>query len=415
MRAERYDQKPHKKNRRVLKLLLLLILILIVSIASIVAYSYKTTEASLSIKFSEEAKNLEVGGEYYSMDYVASSVGKVTAESKLLNANTIGEKEIVYTVTQPMYGGLLNPTREFTLNYNVVDSLPPVMLWSGEGTVLERGTEFNINDVIAYGDNADPEPVLDVEGEVDMNTNGSYPLHVTVTDASGNSIDWDVTVQVADTVPVYTDTSARTQFGDFAAKYADEDRSFGIDVSTWQGDIDFEAVKKAGCDFVIIRIGYSIDGEVTIDDKFDQNFERAKAAGLRVGIYLYSYDNSEEKVRASADWIIEKLGGETLDLPIAFDWEDFGCFQTYKMSFTDLNNLYLDFEDQLSTAGYECMLYGSLNYLEKVWEHTEETEVWLAHYTDETDYEKSYMIWQQSSTGNIDGINGDVDFDIMYE
>lgn len=415
MRAERYDQKPHKKNRRVLKLLLLLILILIVSIASIVAYSYKTTEASLSIKFSEEAKNLEVGGEYYSMDYVASSVGKVTAESKLLNANTIGEKEIVYTVTQPMYGGLLNPTREFTLNYNVVDSLPPVMLWSGEGTVLERGTEFNINDVIAYGDNADPEPVLDVEGEVDMNTNGSYPLHVTVTDASGNSIDWDVTVQVADTVPVYTDTSARTQFGDFAAKYADEDRSFGIDVSTWQGDIDFEAVKKAGCDFVIIRIGYSIDGEVTIDDKFDQNFERAKAAGLRVGIYLYSYDNSEEKVRASADWIIEKLGGETLDLPIAFDWEDFGYFQTYKMSFTDLNNLYLDFEDQLSTAGYECMLYGSLNYLEKVWEHTEETEVWLAHYTDETDYEKSYMIWQQSSTGNIDGINGDVDFDIMYE
>jgi len=235
-----------------------------------------------------------------------------------------------------------------------------------------------------------------------------------VTDSSGNSTEWDLTVEVADSLPYYEDDSPRTPFEDFISEYKGDGRSFGIDVSAWQDEIDFEAVRKAGCEFVIIRIGYSEDGSMTVDKRFKENIKKAKAAGLKIGVYMYSYDNTEEKVRSSAAQLVETLDGESLDLPVAFDWEDFGNFQTYEMSFADLNRLYDAFADELSKSGYDCMLYGSRNYLEKIWDDTDTRPVWLAHYTDKTDYEGTYMLWQASSTGRIDGINGDVDMDILY-
>ena len=120
-------------------------------------------------------------------------------------------------------------------------------------------------------------------------------------------------------------------------------------------------------------------------------------------------------MRAAADWIVEQLDGEKLDLPVAFDWEDFGRFQTYKMNFATLNRMYDAFADQLSKSGYDCMLYSSKIFLEDVWKDTDKRPVWLAHYTDKTDYDGPYLIWQASSTGRISGIKGAVDMDIMYE
>ena len=416
MRTERNEQKPNKKkSRRALKVLLVLILILAAAIAGTVYYTYRSTMDSLAVNFTKEHPAVEAGGSYASMDYVADSVGEVTVDNEFLEADTIGDKALVYTVTQPLFGGLLNPSKEFTLSYSVVDTIAPLILWNGSGTVLARGSDFDINNVLAYGDNIDPKPSLDVSGEVDMSTSGSYPLHARVTDASGNSAECDLTIYVSDSLPSYTDNAPRTKFSDFVSANKGDGRSFGIDVSTWQGDIDFKAVKAAGCDFVIMRIGYSVDGVVETDGKFDQNYKRARDAGLKVGIYLFSYDNTEDKARASADWIIEKLGGDSLDLPVVFDWEDFGHFQAYEMSFTGLNKLYDAFADQLSRSGYDCMLYGSKNYLEKIWTGTDERPVWLAHYTDKTDYKGPYVIWQASCTGRIDGIAGDVDMDIMYQ
>lgn len=414
MRAGREEKKPAKK-KKTLRILLLLIGVLIVAIAASSALLYKSAEDSLNVSFTSDNPSVEVGGDYAAMDYVKASEGDVTPSANTLDAETTGEKKIVYTASKSVLGGLFRPEKEFTLNYTVVDTVKPLQLWSGDGTVLERGTEFDINNVIGYGDNADPKPQLKVDGEVDMSKNGKYPLHVTVTDASGNSIDWKLTVTVADKVPVYQDDSPRTDFADFVSSYKGDGRSFGIDVSVWQGDIDFEKVKKAGCEFVIIRAGYSVDGAVEEDSKFRQNYDAAKAAGLKVGVYLYSYDNTEEKVRASADWIAEQLGGDKLDLPVVFDWEDFGKFQTYEMSFTDLNSFYDAFADQLSKSGYDAMLYSSKNYLEKVWEETDTRPVWLAHYTDKTDYKGPYKMWQASQTGRIGGIDADVDMDILYQ
>lgn len=414
MRSDRYKEEPKKKNRGPLRALLVLILVLTAAIAAITAYFYKTAKDSLYISFTEDSPSIEFGGDYPAMDYVQGHEGDISTEAELLDSYTVGPGVMTYTVSKPVLGGLLNPSAEYTLSYNVVDKEKPLVMWSGNGTVLERGGKFDINNIVSYGDNADPEPSVDVEGKVDMDTNGDYPLHVKVTDASGNSEEWDLTITVADSVPSYTDDQERTAFSDFTAAYKDEGSAFGIDVSEWQGDIDFEAVKAAGCEFVMIRIGYGENGDITVDETFGKNIERAKAAGLKTGIYLYSYDNTPDGAAASAKWAVEKLGGAELDLPVAFDWEEFGNFQTYKISFKDLNDLYTSFAGAVSEAGYDCMLYGNKNSLEKVWYDTGTRPVWLAHYTEKTDYKSPFMMWQASCTGRIDGIDGDVDMDILY-
>ena len=91
-----------------------------------------------------------------------------------------------------------------------------------------------------------------------------------------------------------------------------------------------------------------------------------------------------------------------------------GAKRYYEISFYELNKLYDAFADELSKNGYGCMLYGSKNYLEQVWDKTDVRPVWLAHYTEKTDYKGPYMLWQASCTGKISGISGDVDMDILY-
>lgn len=415
MRSERYKEEPKPKKKKLLRIILVIILLLAAAIAGLTAYLYKSAKDSISLTLTGNDIDIEFGEEHRSMDFVSDAEGEVSPSSEYLDTASTGDKEIVYTVVKPVLGGLLTPSGEYTLRYSVVDSTPPMIIRNGNGALLMRGTEFDLNSVIAYADNADPKPSVKLDGEVDMDRSGSYPLHVSVTDASGNNTDWDLTVEVADSVPEYKDDRARTAFSDFKETYQGEGRSFGIDVSEWQKDIDFEAVKAAGCEFVIIRIGYTKDGGLVYDSKFDQNFKAAKEAGLKVGLYMFSYDNSADTLKAAADTIIQRLDGEKLDLPIAFDWEDFAAFQTYEMSLYDLNRLYDVFAEEMGKAGYDTMLYSSLIYLKDIWTDTDTRPVWLAQYADEPTYKGPFRIWQASDTGRIAGIGGDVDLDIIME
>ena len=395
----------------------MVIVIIVLAAAGAVAYLYKSAKDSISLDLKDNDFKVEFGSDLKAADYVADANGKVTPSEKMLDTSSLGEKEIVYTVTKPVLGGLLKPSGEYAMHYTVVDTQKPLVLWSGDGVILQKGEEFNISDVIGYGDNADSKVDVEYKGKVNMDEAGRYPLQVTLTDDAGNKTEFSLTVEVADEIPPAGDDGGSTAFADFVSANSGEGRAFGIDVSSWQDDIDFEAVKNAGCEFVIIRVGYSTgdDDIADLDDKYRANIKNARDAGLKVGVYIYSYDNSEDMVRKTADWVVQQLGGEKLDLPVAFDWEDFGQFQTYSMSFRDVNRLYDAFSDEIRKAGYDCMLYSSKKFLEDVWEDTDKRPVWLAHYTDSTDYEGPYMIWQASNTGRIDGIKGAVDMDIMYE
>ncbi|MBQ8296197.1 MAG: glycoside hydrolase family 25 [Ruminococcus sp.] len=302
---------------------------------------------------------------------------------------------------------------EHTLSYSVSDTTAPTILNSGGSAYVEAGKPFDLGECVGFADNYDPTPALTYEGYVDTSVCGTYPVSASVTDSSGNTTSWDVNIQVVNEIPVPEDNNARLSFDSFTQQYAGENVRFGIDVSKWQGDIDFEAVKNAGCSFVIMRIGSYYD-EAALDSYYTANMAAAKAAGLDVGVYIYTTANTEDEVKANAQWIAELLGGQELDFPVVFDWESFSNFQQYEMSIHDLNSLFVLFADEMEQYGYSSMLYSSKNFLNNFWYEHSEYPIWLAHYTDQTDYTGEYAMWQMSCYGRIDGIAGDVDLNILY-
>ena len=303
---------------------------------------------------------------------------------------------------------------------NPNDTEPPFFLHFNYSLTFERGATIDLHKYISYIDDLDSDVELTVKGAVDTGKIGTYPLTLTLTDDSGNSTSRDMTVYIVEPTPsgtsdgsyIYTPPPARS-FSDFAASYKKDGTSIGIDVSRWQGEIDFGKVAAAGCEFVIIRIGGYADG-VFEDPYYAENIKKAKAAGLKVGVYWYSEENGPTKVRANSAYLYSLLGDEKLDFPIFFDWEDYINLEKYKMSLKDLNDMFLAFKDEALAHGYNAALYNSAYYLGVLWsDAVKGNGVWLAHYTDQTDYDGRYFLWQQGF-GRIDGIDGEVDVDVLY-
>ena len=387
------------------------------SVAATTAKTTSTTTATTTAKKSDPPADLvlkgkdvvEVYDEITLNDFITEKNVELKDGSALLNTSDVG----VFAVDIPyIYNGC-----EFSqkLQYSVIDSTDPVILNTGWTPNHKLGTDFDLNDYVGFADNFDKNPMLTYTGDIDPNKVGSYPLTATVIDSSGNSVTWDVTINVMENVPPPVDDNPRVNYSDFISRYEDGNVRFGIDVSAWQTDVDYNAVRDAGCSFVMIRIGYYYS-EVTMDDYFRANLEKATAAGLDVGIYFYTTDNTIESAREHARWIAEQLDGQKLELPVAFDWEEFTNFQKYGMSIHDLNEVYLAFADEIENCGYSAMLYSSKNFLNNFWsERTKSSHpVWLAHFVDETNYDGEYAMWQASAYGHIPGIRGDVDMDIQY-
>ncbi len=311
-------------------------------------------------------------------------------------------------------------TQELTVDDDVS---APVFLVLPSSVSIKEGTPFYILDYVGYADDVDKLPELETEGEVNTSATGSYPLTLKLTDKAGHTTTGKMVVNV------YADSSTSTgdggadntssekpkqDFETFKTTYKNDNTSLGIDVSRWQEDVDYVKVKDAGCEFVIIRIGGFDDGSEYIDKYFKSNIEHAKAAGLKVGIYWHAEENSTEQVKKNVDYMMSALAGEELDFPIAYDWEDFSHFPKYAMNLHDINNCFETFCNSVKAYGYDACLYSSRNFLDSVWTNENKHPVWLANYTASTGYSGDFYMWQQSNTGSIPGVNGDVDLNILY-
>ena len=300
------------------------------------------------------------------------------------------------------------------------DTTAPMFLNLPEKVSVEVGSEFDINRHIGFIDDCDSDVECIVEGNLDTSETGTYTISITLVDDAGNTKSGSMDVRVYQPSSGGggggggSDEHTTLAYSDFMDRYPDEDIAYGIDVSRYQGDIDFNKVKAAGCEFVMLRAMIYNNGELGEDRKFEEYYVDAKAAGLLVGVYYYSTDCTIEELREHSDELLKVLEGKELDLPVAFDWESWSHFQKYKMSIVDINNLFYEFAGIMEQNGYSTILYASKYYLEIIWEPAG-YDVWLAHYVKQTTYEGDYTMWQTGSIGRIDGCDEDVDTDILFK
>ncbi len=305
----------------------------------------------------------------------------------------------------------------YEINYSVVDNVKPVILGGSSVTVYVGSSEQKVINGFLCGDNQTSKPDCHVEGKYDLNKVGEYSLTYIARDDSGNeeSKKFKLIVKKKPKSSGSSSSSSKPKISihDYIDKYKNENTMIGIDVSAWQGDINFSKVKKDGVEAAIIRIGYGpSSGKLKLDAKFKNNIKGFKEQGIPVGVYFFSYAKTKEDVIEQANFIVKNLDGQTLELPIAFDWENWKNYNNYNLSFKDLNDLYLTFKNELEKHGYKTMIYSSAYYLNRLWDVHNNT--WVAYYTSNNDFKKEYMMWQATSRGKVSGISGSVDINVIY-
>ncbi len=200
--------------------------------------------------------------------------------------------------------------------------------------------------------------------------------------------------------------------------------SYGIDVSTHQGEIDWRAVAGDGVEFAIIRLGYrgyGKEGTLNMDVRFTQNIEGALAAGLKVGVYFFSQAISVDEAEAEAAFVLEALEPYRgrISFPVVYDWEDVGTTtaRTYKLDNEILNACALAFCARIEAAGYDPMIYFYPNLGAKRYDLDviDQYPFWYCDYRNTyPGLERPFRIWQYTSKGTVAGIEGEVDWNISF-
>ncbi len=195
--------------------------------------------------------------------------------------------------------------------------------------------------------------------------------------------------------------------------------TLGIDVSKWQGEIDWDKVKNAGIDFVIIRCGYrgSVTGSLVEDPYFLQNIRGATSSGLKVGVYFFTQALNEVEAVEEASMVVSLLGNYELQYPVFIDTEGAGGEgRADNLDAETRTTVCEAFCRTIENAGFEAGVYASRNWYNNNL-NTSELEdyvIWLAEYRSAPLYQGYYRMWQYTSKGKVDGIEGNVDMNISY-
>ncbi|MBQ7542541.1 MAG: glycoside hydrolase family 25 protein [Clostridia bacterium] len=189
--------------------------------------------------------------------------------------------------------------------------------------------------------------------------------------------------------------------------------TFGIDVSEYQSEIDWEKVKAAGKTFAILRCGYG-RYESQIDRRFLENYKNAKAAGVHVGAYLFSYAVTPEQAREEAHNCLALIRGKRFEYPIVYDVE---TAAQRKLGKEKLSANVQAFCETMEQNGCYVSLYSNLDFLRNVLTTavTSRYDIWLAQWASKPTYTGAFGMWQYSATGRVNGIRGAVDLDAAYK
>lgn len=191
----------------------------------------------------------------------------------------------------------------------------------------------------------------------------------------------------------------------------------GIDVSVYQGDIDWDRVKPQ-IDFAILRMGLGDDIPSQDDAKFERNYAECVRLGIPFAVYFFSYAVNKTKVQSEIAHIKRLLEGKTINAPVYIDVENTRGLDWRTISNADMLGIMQEFNAQLAVHGYRMGIYSSRSafWNEKMSDPWyDNVSKWVAEYGDKVnDFNRTYDIWQHTSKGAIDGINGNVDMNVMY-
>ncbi len=216
------------------------------------------------------------------------------------------------------------------------------------------------------------------------------------------------------TKPIYNDVTGETHR---TIEYT-EGKSYGIDVSAWQGKIDWAKVKQSGTEFAIIRVGFRgyEKGDINIDKYFYTNMNGALANGIKVGVYFYSAAKNEKEAIDEAKFVEDKIEPyrNLITYPVVFDLEKINLDRLTGISGTQVTKNAIAFLDHIQNAGYTPMFYTGIIHTRIAWhmDKLEKYPIWLADYVDKTNYQGKYDMWQYTSSGKVKGISGRVDLNV---
>lgn len=334
------------------------------------------------------------------------------SEDKEILLDKVGENKITID-----YQDYKKHKGSIEVNVKAYDKERPFLSMSSN-VYKEVNSDFDLCSSAFYADNYDRDLKCFINGEYDKMKIGNYKLELVVRDQSGNESSQNFTLHMIEKFNSNNNSTTPEgyDFKEAVSNYKNDKTLLGIDVSSFQGEIDWGKVKEAGVEFAIIRLGfgYTVNMELVLDKYFQENLKGAKENDIKIGVYFYSYANEIEEVKKQAQFIVDNLNGEDLDLGVTFDWENWSNFKDYHVNLYDLDNMYNSFKSVLEGNGYRTVLYGSKFYLKNIW-NTDDKDIWLAHYTNKTNYDKDYVMWQFSDKGVVEGINGFVDLDVLYK
>ena len=198
----------------------------------------------------------------------------------------------------------------------------------------------------------------------------------------------------------------------------------GIDISKYQNNVDWDAVKDSGFEFVIIRCAYRgyVTGSLNADEAFDENIKGALKAGLKVGVYVFSQAMDVEEALEEAEFVIDLIKDYKIEYPVVYDWEvviddDGDTARTKYITPDQLTNNALVFCERIALEGYTPMVYA--NKKTAVWKYDlsrmNHIDIWFAEYSDTPSYFYDFAMWQYSSKGSVPGIKGNVDLNISFK
>lgn len=195
----------------------------------------------------------------------------------------------------------------------------------------------------------------------------------------------------------------------------------GIDVSKFQGDIDWNAVKQDGVEYVFIRLGLRgyETGQIVEDEYFKKNIEGANAAGVAAGVYFFSQAVTEAEAVEEADYVLNLVKDYKLDCPIVYDVEKVANSNARmnKISREERTAVTIAFCERIKEAGYEPMIYANMEMFTQLVDITklEAYEKWYAYYDASLYYPYDFTVWQYTEKGKVAGITGEVDMNISFK